>query len=121
MANLSVRGLHHVQLAIPKDGEATARAFYGGRLGLREVSKPAALRGRGGLWFEGPGVALHLGVETPFRPARKAHVALAVEGLEAAHAALADLDPTGIEALPDWRRFYLSDPFGNRIEILQER
>ena len=45
--------LHHVQLAMPEGGEAAARAFYGGLLDLPEVPKPAALQGRGGVWYAG--------------------------------------------------------------------
>jgi len=117
MSNFAVTGLDHVQLAMPEGGEDAARAFYGGVLGLPEVPKPAALAGRGGVWFAQGTVQLHLGVESPFAPARKAHPALIVDDLEAAHAALPD--PSAISALPGWRRFYIADPFGNRIEILQ--
>ncbi|RYH01729.1 glyoxalase [Salipiger sp. IMCC34102] len=101
---------------MPDGAEAEARAFYTGRLGLREVAKPAALAGRGGCWFEGGTVALHLGVETDFRPARKAHPALEVDDLKAARDAL---DGGPIEELPGLRRFYLADPFGNRIEFVE--
>ncbi len=116
MSNFKVVGLDHVQLAIPVNGENAARAFYVGRLGLTEVAKPAALAGRGGCWFEGPGIRLHLGIEDPFAPAQKAHPALVVDDLEAARS---DLDGGEISALPGWRRFYIADPFGNRIEVMQ--
>jgi catechol 2,3-dioxygenase-like lactoylglutathione lyase family enzyme len=44
-------GVDHVQITVPPDGVAEARAFYCGLLGLREVEKPEALRGRGGfIW-----------------------------------------------------------------------
>lgn len=119
MTEFSITGLHHIQLAIPVSGEDAARAFYAGALGLREVAKPAALLGRGGVWFEGPGVQLHLGVEDPFRPAQKAHPAFAVNDLNAARAGLSEFSPSNITSLPGLRRFYIADPFGNRIEILQ--
>ena len=109
-------GLHHVQLAMPKGAENQARAFYGDRLGLTEVAKPEALAGRGGVWFEAGDLRLHLGVEDPFVPARKAHPAIVVDDLEAAHRALPAA--SAISALPGLRRFYIADPFGNRIEIL---
>ena len=118
MGEFRVTGLHHVQLAMPSGGEDAARAFYAGALRLAEVENPAALTGRGGVWFEGRGIALHLGVEDPFRPAQKAHPALAVTDLAAARAALAEHAPTEISALPGLRRFYVPDPFGNRIEIV---
>ena len=37
---------------------------------------------RGGCWFEGPSLRLHLGVEDDFRPATKAHPALLVDDLD---------------------------------------
>ncbi len=118
---IRVTGLDHVQLAMPAGGEGKARAFYAGLLGLREVAKPPELAGRGGCWFEGPGLALHLGVEAPFSPARKAHPALFVADLDAAARALA---AAGVAfapdaALPGVRRGYTHDPFGNRIELIQ--
>jgi len=64
--------LHHVQVACPRDSEPAVRAFYGMLLGLPEVAKPAELARRGGVWFRGPGSELHVGVEEPFSPARKA-------------------------------------------------
>jgi catechol 2,3-dioxygenase-like lactoylglutathione lyase family enzyme len=116
-------GIDHVQLSIPAGGEDRARAFYGGLLGLDEVDKPAALAGRGGCWFAGAGVAIHLGVEPGFRPLAKAHPALLVRDLEAARRALAaadvaiDEDDSGLPV----RRCYVRDPFGNRIELIDER
>jgi catechol 2,3-dioxygenase-like lactoylglutathione lyase family enzyme len=119
---MRIVGLDHVQLAMPAGGEAQARAFYGGLLGLREVPKPAQLAARGGCWFEGPGTQLHLGVEAEFAPARKAHPALRVDDLEACRALLAGVGVpiTPDDTLPHLRRFYAADPFGNRIEFLQD-
>ncbi len=117
MGSFRVIALHHVQLAMPAGAEAIARAFYGGNLGLDEVPKPASLAGRGGVWFAAGTLALHLGVDDPFYPAKKAHPALTVIDLAAAHVALPD--PTPFERLPGLRRFYVADPFGNRIEIVQ--
>ncbi|WP_214415834.1 VOC family protein [Sphaerisporangium fuscum] len=114
-------GLHHVQLAAPAGSEPRLRAFYVGVLGLAEVPKPPDLARRGGVWFRGPGVELHLGVEEDFRPARKAHPGLLVADLPALVARLAE---AGIEARPDallpgFNRCYVDDPVGNRIELLE--
>lgn len=68
--------LHHVQVACPVGGEDDARRFYGSGLGLTEVAKPTDLAGRGGCWFRGESAELHIGVEEPFTPARKAHPGL---------------------------------------------
>lgn len=122
-----VVGLDHVQIAIPAGGEDAARAFYGGLLGLIEVPKPAPLAARGGCWFvgrgEGSGVALHLGVEADFRPARKAHVALLIDDLPGLRASL---EATGVTTADDEaqlavRRFHAFDPFGNRLEMVDRR
>ena len=118
---MRVYALDHVQLAMPRGGEAAARRFYQGVLGLSEVPKPAVLARRGGCWFERGATRLHLGVEDDFRPARKAHPALLVEGL----AELAGLCETaGYEVvhdggLPGYDRIYVTDPFGNRIELME--
>jgi catechol 2,3-dioxygenase-like lactoylglutathione lyase family enzyme len=112
--------LHHIQLAMPEGGEAQARAFYGGLLGLPEAAKSAALAGRGGVWFETATIRLHLGVERPFVPARKAHPAFETPDLDALAARLASAGaPVIADAdLPGYRRFFTADPFGNRIEML---
>ncbi len=117
-----VRGIDHVQLAMPAGAEAQARAFYGQGLGLRELPKPAGLAGRGGCWFAAGQAQIHLGVEADFRPARKAHPALLAGDLEAA---IAHLEGLGIEvrrdeAIAGVRRFFVDDPFGNRVEVIQD-
>ncbi|MGZ4104630.1 MAG: VOC family protein [Actinomycetota bacterium] len=116
-----ISGLDHVQLAIPGGGEDKARAFYGSVLGMTEVDKPEQLRANGGLWFEAPGVQLHLGIEEPFTPARKAHVALLVSFADVVLALAeggwqVDMDPR----IPDRLRAYTADPFGNRIELIAD-
>ena len=120
---MQVNGFHHVQVLIPEGGEERARAFYGGVLGLVEIDKPAALAGRGGCWFAGAGMALHLGIEQPFKPATKAHVAIGVADLDGARA---ELEAAGQVVTDDGldvgvRRFYAQDPFGNRIELVDWR
>jgi catechol 2,3-dioxygenase-like lactoylglutathione lyase family enzyme len=116
-------GLDHVQIAIPIDGEDAVRRFYGGLLGLTEVPKPPALGDRGGLWLVGPGVSLHFGIDEPFQPWRKAHVALLVDDLAGLRARL---DAAGVPTRDDEstfavRRFYAWDPFGNRLELVDRR
>jgi catechol 2,3-dioxygenase-like lactoylglutathione lyase family enzyme len=109
-----IAGLDHVQLAAPPGCEDAARRFYGERLGLRELEKPPRLAKRGGVWFE----HVHVGVEDPFTPARKAHPALLVDDLDALAARLGDV--VWDDAIPGLRRFYSSDPFGNRLEFLED-
>lgn len=112
--------IHHVQIAIPPGGEKLARHFYGDLLGLEEIEKPDNLRARGGVWFVSDNLQLHLGIEGEFRPARKAHVAFEVADLSALRKCLAAAGYTASEdePLPGYGRFYVADPFGNRVEIL---
>ena len=112
--------IHHVQLAMPPGEEERARRFYGEVLGLEEIAKPAELAARGGCWFRGQGVELHLGVEGSFVPARKAHPAFAVRDLSAMRRILEEAG-TEIDEdtqLEGFQRFYAADPFGNRLEFL---
>src|SRR5215472_7646446 len=85
---MKIVGIDHVQLAMPPGGEAKARTFYVDLLGLLEVPKPPRLAVRGGAWFELGSVKVHLGVEQDFRPSRKAHPGLLVQGLSDLTAAL---------------------------------
>ncbi len=106
---------------MPAGREEEARAFYGSLLGFREVAKPANLAGRGGCWFETGNLQVHLGVDKAFVPATKAHVAYEVDDLDAMRERFeaAGVATVEDEPLPGYRRFYIADPFGNRVEILQ--
>jgi catechol 2,3-dioxygenase-like lactoylglutathione lyase family enzyme len=115
-------GLDHVQIAAPPGCEDDARRFYGELLGLAELRKPESLWQRGGVWFSVGGQQLHIGVEEPFTPARKAHPALRLVPAElemlAERLRTAGATVTWDENLPGIRRFYTEDPWGNRIELL---
>ena len=112
--------IDHVQLALPRGAESEAVAYFVGVLGMTQLPKPEPLASRGGCWFRAGAIVLHLGVEEPFRPAKKAHPALVVDGIDA----LAErLDSAGYAVrwdheLPGVRRFHTDDPWGNRIEII---
>ena len=110
--------LDHVQLGMPRGGEAAARAFYSDVLGLAEISPPPPL---GGVWFRAGGVELHLNSEEGFRAGVRAHPALRVRGLRelAARCAGAGFEPRFDERYPGRSRFYVADPFGNQVELLE--
>lgn len=123
--------LHHVQVCCPRGGEADARRFYAEGLGLTEVEKPAELAGRGGAWFrayddEGAVTAeLHVGVEEPFAPARKAHPALVLASVALLEWTVARLERLGYSVdrsewatFPGYRRVHVGDAHGNRVELL---
>jgi catechol 2,3-dioxygenase-like lactoylglutathione lyase family enzyme len=117
---MAMLGLHHVQLAMPRGRERDAEAFYEGLLEIPRVRKPTPLDLRGGCWFESEGVRLHLGAEDGFSPARRAHPAILVDDLETLRIRLtrAGVEVVDDEALPGFARFYVADPFGNRLEFL---
>lgn len=116
-------GLHHIQLAAPPGSEQAAREFYGELLGLPELEKPPGLKKRGGVWFQVGEQQLHIGVQEPFIPARKAHPAISVAGLDALRAKLnaAGYPTQDDELFIGYNRFYAHDPFGNRIEFVEPR
>ena len=106
---------------MPAGREDEARAFYEGVLGIPEAQKPPSLAKRGGCWFERGMVKIHLGIETNFQPARKAHPAFLVEDLQALRISMEDAGFLSRidEPLAGYDRVYVDDPFGNRIELLE--
>lgn len=113
--------LHHVQLAIPAGSEDRARAFWRDILGMTELTKPPVLAGRGGCWFRGHGLEVHLGVEDEFRPARKAHPGILVRHIRdlSDHLVAHGVEVTWDDNFPGHDRFYAHDAFGNRLEFLE--
>jgi catechol 2,3-dioxygenase-like lactoylglutathione lyase family enzyme len=119
-----ITGIHHVQITIPKGAEAAARAFYCGILGLGEVAKPASLKDRGGFWLQVGDRQVHVGVEDGTdRLATKAHIAYAVTGLTRWRAILAAHGVAVLDGVPvpGWDRAEFRDPFGNRVELVEEK
>jgi catechol 2,3-dioxygenase-like lactoylglutathione lyase family enzyme len=117
---MTLTHIDHVQLAMPIGLESKAREFYIGILGMAEIAKPPMLAKRGGAWFAVGEVQIHLGVEEDFRAAKKAHVALRLIGSEALRNKLsaAGFPVKDDDAIPDSKRFYTEDCFGNRLEFI---
>lgn len=122
--------LHHVQLACPPGGEGVARRFWVEGLGLAEVPKPETLAGRGGVWFRSydGGLGVHVGVEDPFAPARKAHPAVLLDDVAQLDRVAARLETLGHEVdgterdtFPGHARWHVRDGHGNRVELLAAR
>jgi catechol 2,3-dioxygenase-like lactoylglutathione lyase family enzyme len=118
-------GLDHVQVAAPAGCEDEARRFYGGLLGLEEVPKPPLLATRGGVWFRTGEQELHVGVAEEFVPSRKAHPALRVESWTELERLADRLAEHGVEVdwadpaeIPGLLRFFVVDPWGNRVELV---
>lgn len=114
--------IDHVHLAMPKGEEDRARQFYSGVLGLAEVAKPAPLAARGGCWFTTGAVVIHLGVQDDFVPAKKAHPAFVVESVDELQKRLleAGFEVMKDDAVPGVKRFFTFDPFGNRVEFIED-
>jgi catechol 2,3-dioxygenase-like lactoylglutathione lyase family enzyme len=118
-----ILSIDHVQLAMPKGSEDRARSFYRDVLGMKEAPKPEELAKRGGCWFASGEAQVHLGVEEDFRPAKKAHPALVVAGLDEI---LVKCEASGLATKPDIqidgrRRVHVFDPFGNRLELIEAK
>ncbi len=120
---MSVLRVHHAQITIPIGEEEKAREFYCGILELDEIEKPEALRNRGGFWLEVGALQIHIGTENDFdRTRTKAHLAYLVDDLDKWQKKLGN-NAISIKdgiSIPGYKRFEFRDPFGNRVEFLQE-
>jgi catechol 2,3-dioxygenase-like lactoylglutathione lyase family enzyme len=118
--NGRITRLDHVQLAMPAGREDDADAFYRDLLGFDVLPKPPLLAARGGRWYATGDVQVHLGVDTDFRPAKKAHPALVVDAIDelATRLEQGGIAPRWEDDQPGMRHFYVDDPFGNRIELI---
>lgn len=118
-----IAGIDHVQVAAPPGCEPAARSFYGGLLELAELDKPPAVAARGGCWFAVGAQQLHVGVSQPFTPSAKAHPALKASDRAALETLAGRLDAAGYtvqwdDMIAGTARFYVHDPFGNRLELV---
>ncbi|MEE9428249.1 MAG: VOC family protein [Paracoccaceae bacterium] len=112
--------LDHLQLAIPAGSETKCREFWIGLLEFAELTKPPALAARGGAWFKKDNTEIHLGVESEFNPAKKAHPAFLVDQLDdlAKRLENAGYPIRWDDDIAGRRRFFTQDPVGNRIEFI---
>jgi catechol 2,3-dioxygenase-like lactoylglutathione lyase family enzyme len=119
---MTIIRLHHVQITIPRGMEKQGREFYCDLLGLAEIEKPEALRGRGGFWLQVGDRQVHVGSEDGVqREATRAHIAYEVDDIMAWRTRLQEHGIAILEAvpLPGYARFEIRDPFGNRVEFTQ--
>jgi catechol 2,3-dioxygenase-like lactoylglutathione lyase family enzyme len=124
MENFLFTGIDHVQLAAPKGCELEARIFFGQLLGWQELVKPEPLQQRGGVWFLCGQHEVHIGVQNDFVPATKAHPGFSVVNLYSLRQrllghgiAIIDDDTRAEQGV---QRFFVNDPFGNRLEFLEQ-
>src|SRR5579862_9366912 len=111
--------LSHVNISMPKNSEEIARSFYVTLLGLREIPKPDLIRQRGGIWLDADGLDLHISIEDPHPgPDAQRHFGLECPDLDTLKTRLTNAAiPIDIGRPAPWKRFFIHDPFGNRIEI----
>ena len=119
-----VTALHHVNVTVPAELEEATKHFYGEVLGLKQVPKPAAAR-QNGAWYQIGDNQLHLSVEDEQAgPLSSRHICFNVSSLTETEARFRD---AGCEIIPDPRpipgtdRFYVRDPGGNQLEIVQHK
>ena len=111
--------LTHINITMPKGSEDIARSFYVTLLGLREIPNPASLRHRGGIWLDAGGFDLHLSIQAPpLTPDTQRHFGLESPDLQTLRARLTDAAiPIDNGRPAPWNRFFIHDPFGNRIRF----
>jgi catechol 2,3-dioxygenase-like lactoylglutathione lyase family enzyme len=111
--------LSHINISMPKGCENTARSFYAGLLGLQEIPKPEPLRVRGGVWFDAGGLDIHVSVEEQHSGTdAQRHFGLECANIDELRARLRAAGVATDDGRPaPWKRFFVRDPFGNRIEI----
>ena len=116
-----INGIDHIQITSPRGGEDRAREFYGGTLGMKEIPKPENLKGRGGCWFSCGHQEIHISIQEDHIPPKKAHPGLIVTNIEKLRERLISLKMEIKEEPPieGRTRFFVNDPFGNRIEFLE--
>jgi catechol 2,3-dioxygenase-like lactoylglutathione lyase family enzyme len=115
---LSVTQIDHVSVLVTD--LPRSRRFYRDLLGLREIAKPRTFDFQV-LWFDLGNQQLHL-LHKPAPDARSPrHFALRVGDVGAARAHFRShgVDIQETKPIPGCDRFFVSDPDGNRIEIIQ--
>lgn len=130
-----IKIIDHLNVQVPPDKEDEAKRFYGELLGLRPLKKPDSLGPAGQHYClsENPYAELHLGVarnsEGQSNKAMRNHLGFQVGDLAAARKRFEAAGVRIEEAEPAYSkergfrqdRFFVFDPGGNRLEILEPR
>lgn len=116
--SLDISHVDHVSVLIT-DLERS-RAFYRDVLGLREIAKPRSFDFKV-LWFQFGDQQLHLLLKPEADSISPRHFALRVANIGTAreHFAKQGINTRETTRIPDCDRFFIEDPDGNRIEIIQ--
>lgn len=110
----------HIMLCIPEGAEEAAREFYGGILGLEEITDPGFPIPKRAIWFQMGDVQLHIRSEGDQQLSER-HPAFQVKSLHKAEEVLTahGLTVKHESKIPGRNRFSFRDPFGNRIELIE--
>lgn len=114
---IQFKRLDHILLPIPDGKTAEARAFYGEVLGLTEIEGGHP---HGAIWFAIADIQVHLREEAA-GPLSSRHPAFEIVGLEQARQALIQkgVSISYSSDIDGRQRFFIRDPFGNRIEFIE--
>ncbi len=118
MSGIQVQQIDHVSVLIT-DVERSRR-FYRDLLGLKEIAKPRTFDFVV-LWFDLGGQQLHLLLKDRPDTRGPRHFALRVADVRAAreHCRAQGLAVDETVEIPGADRFFIHDPDGNRIEVIQ--
>lgn len=122
-------GLDHVNITIDDTDGALEKAheFYAGLLALAPLERPTnADQGRPGAWLACGAQQLHLTLERGASSANRAtrrHPAFRVSGLEGLRKRLmaAGVEIVAGNRFPGQERFFVYDPWGNRLEFVERK
>jgi catechol 2,3-dioxygenase-like lactoylglutathione lyase family enzyme len=106
---------------MPAGEEATARHFYGTVMEMVEKVPPASIVDQGLIWFHAGDDEIHLFRDDDPAGNERQHFCLQVDDIDRYRA---QFNAHGVEveetvAVPNRPRFFVHDPFGNRIELTQ--
>ena len=117
---MSIRGVHHLQLAFRAGNAPAMRHFYRDLLGLSEL--PGEQVEGAALHFVAGGQRIDLVGVAQWQPLPAvSHLAFEVQDLPALRQRLlaAQLPLVENQGLAGFARFYLKDPAGNQLEFLE--
>jgi len=118
--SITFKRINHFHICIAPERLEEARDFYTNVIGLVLIARPDQLFSSPGYWFNIGDAQLHLGVEQA-SPYTDRHTALEVTDILAAqkHLIANGINISPQPKVPGWERFAFTDPFGNRMELLQ--
>ncbi len=133
-----IKRVDHLNVQVPPEMEDAAKAFYRDLMGLRQLKKPDSLGPAGGHFClsEDPWYELHLGIargtsvaDIDVQNKLRKHLAFQVDDLADARGRFEAAGVEIIEAGAAYseerdfhqERFFVRDPGGNLLEILEPR